>query len=172
MRGSTKAMVSPAAFKESIINFESPSRTASVRPNSCPNSIACVAATASISTGRSAGEKLWVKDASMALVLSRPQCLYRFYSHPWKLLHQNLFWLNLHQDSGGFHFPFGFGAAWGMGGSTATNSANFSFACDVSWSEVQHGQRFWPWFRWCQIPQVIIIKSSWLPWFLSIHDSS
>ena len=58
MRGSTEVMVPPLAFKEFIINSESPSRTTSVRPNSCPNSGARAAATASIFAGRSSGDKL------------------------------------------------------------------------------------------------------------------
>ena len=58
MRGSTETMIPPPAFKEFITNSESPSRTTSVRPNSCPNSGARAAATASIFAGRSSGDKL------------------------------------------------------------------------------------------------------------------
>ena len=49
MRGSTEAKVALPVFKEFTINSESPSRTASVRPSSCPNSRAHATAIASIS---------------------------------------------------------------------------------------------------------------------------
>lgn len=74
--------------------------------------------------------------------------------------------------SSGFHLTLGFGVVGRIGGSIAQNSANFSFACNVGWSEVQQGLRFRTWFCWCQISHVIIAKSSLFPWFLSIHDSS
>jgi len=41
--------------------------------------------------------------------------------------------------SDGFHFTLALGIAGGVGGSTARNSSNFSFACNASWSEVQPG---------------------------------
>lgn len=44
--------------------------------------------------------------------------------------------------SGGFHLTMGFGAAGRIGGSTAQNSANFSFSYNVGWSKVQQGLRF------------------------------
>lgn len=63
--------------------------------------------------------------------------------------------------SGGFHIAFGFGTA-----------ANFSFACGTSWSKMQQGWWLQTWFRWCQIPQIIVANSSGLPWLLRIHDSN
>ena len=170
IRGSTEAIVLPPTFKDSIINSELPSRTASLMLISFPNSRARAAAIASISTGWSAWDISWASDAMMDLVWSRVTTPMPLLFSFLKIASSKFILKQL--ASGGFHFTLGLGIVGGLGGSIARNSANFSFTCDVSWSKVQQGLWVQTWFPWCHIPYVIIANRSELPWFFSIHDRS
>ena len=170
MRGSIEAMFALPVFKEFTISFESPSRIASMRPISCPNSRARTAAIASISTGWSAWRILWVKDARIAPVCVQTTTPILLLFSSLKIVPSKFILTKL--ASSGFHLSFGFTGAGRVGGSTAKYSASFSFTCNVSWSDMQQALLFQTWLRWCQIPHVTVAKSSLFLWFVSTQDSS
>ena len=130
IRGSTEAVVFPPAFKDSIINSESPSRTTSLMPISCPNSRAHAAATASISTGLSAKDISWASDAMMEPMWSQTTTPMPLLFSFLKIALSKFILKKL--KSSGFHLTLGLGTARGVGRSTARNSTNFSFACEAS----------------------------------------
>ena len=137
--GSTETIIFPPAFKDLVINFELPSRTAPLIPISRPNSKARAAAIASISVGWYAGEMSWANEAMTELVWSRittpMSLLFSFLKiAPSKFILKQL-------ASGGFHFSLVLVVLGGLGGSAAVNSCSLSFACGAIWSDVQ--QSLW-----------------------------
>lgn len=153
-----------------MISSESPSRIASLEPISSPNSSARAAATASISTGVSAGISSEPGTLEWHLCGRGQLRQSHFCFQSWRLLCRNLFWWTLHLVAS--ILPLVSVLLQVRVGARQEIHPNFSLACGTSWSEVQQGWWLRTWFRWCQIPQIIIANSSGLPWLLRIHDSS